>query len=113
MMLPYRIGILKSSLPNDRMILKDILPGQNTLYKNISLHFLRIPPLSKCERELERLREQVYIILKGEGKIVFKEYNKSMNIERGDIVYIPPAYTHTIINTGDYEMDILIIYSPP
>jgi len=111
-MLPYRIGILKSPIPNDKIIFKDILLGKNTLYGRLSLHFLRIPPLSKCERELERQREQIYVILKGEGKIVFKEY-KTISIERGDIIYIPPAYSHTIINAADYEMDILIIRAPP
>ncbi|HIQ03798.1 MAG TPA: cupin domain-containing protein [Desulfurococcales archaeon] len=112
-MLPHKINIFKIVSPSDKVVFRDVLSGKNTLYKSISLRLLRIPPLTKFERGLERLREQVYIVLEGSGKILFKEYNKTISIERGDIVYIPPAYTHTIINTGDYEMSILIVSSPP
>ncbi len=58
----------------------------------------------------EHETEETYIILSGEGVMTVGE--KSRNIQRLDIVYIPPFVTHSLKNTGKEEMEMMFVYAP-
>lgn len=55
--------------------------------------------------------EEVMIYLKGQG-IMRMEDGSEVELQRGDITYVPAGEAHKLLNTGEGEFVFLFIYSP-
>lgn len=72
---------------------------------------MSLQPQEDIGAEIHDSNEQVLICLEGSGKFVI---NGSENTyESGDMVLVRAGQEHNFINTGDSEMKIITIYSPP
>jgi mannose-6-phosphate isomerase-like protein (cupin superfamily) len=58
----------------------------------------------------EHDEEEVYIILSGIGKMTVGDEIRS--VKKGDAVYIPPGYIHSLKNIGAEDMEMLFTYAP-
>lgn len=57
--------------------------------------------------------EEIYILIKGSGKLLIKEKNKvrKINMKKGKIYLIPGKSGHRLINTGKNRLEVFTIYS--
>lgn len=102
---------IPESEPNHRfmglMFERDITPTAN-----MSAGFVILPP----KQEQKKLSahpgvEEIYFVVQGKGKFVLDE--KEVEVERGTAVYVTPGCRHRAINTGDEEMQLFWVNSPP
>ncbi len=102
---------IKEFLAGDYSILKELLhPEKDGIELGYSIAMARINPGATTLKH--RLKSsEVYYILQGRG-IMHIDKESSM-VEKGDLIYIPPASTQRIENTGDEELVFLCIVSPP
>ena len=61
--------------------------------------------------EVHLNNEQVLIAITGQGKVVLNGQENKFN--QGDMVLVRAGVEHNFINTGDSELKIITIYSPP
>jgi mannose-6-phosphate isomerase-like protein (cupin superfamily) len=54
--------------------------------------------------------EEVYYILRGAGRMTVGD--ETRGVEAGDAVFIPRGQTHTLENTGQEPMTILLVCGP-
>ncbi len=54
--------------------------------------------------------EEVYIILSGKGTMTVGKEMK--DIEGFSVVYIPPNVEHSLVNTGQENLEIIYVYAP-
>ena len=54
--------------------------------------------------------EEIYFIMKGEGEMTVGEETRS--VVPGDAVWIPCGEPHSLTNSGDGELFILVVASP-
>lgn len=60
---------------------------------------------------LHRLRSsEVYYVLSGEG--VFTVGERSVAVSRGDVVYVPPGESQTVLNQGAERLEFLCLVDP-
>ena len=59
-----------------------------------------------------RNRGELYIGIRGKGLILMQKWAemKIENIERGNIVYVPPCWAHRSVNVGSEDLVFLAIY---
>jgi quercetin dioxygenase-like cupin family protein len=55
--------------------------------------------------------EETIFILKGRARV--SSSGEEQILEAGDIVYLPPNETHTLINSGREDLQFLWVYTPP
>ncbi len=50
--------------------------------------------------------EEIYIFVKGRGKMILKKENEyhEYDVEPGDIILVPSGFWHRVINTGEEEL---------
>ena len=63
------------------------------------------------ERHYHRITEEIYFVLKGQGKMVID--GETSQMRPGDAVLIPPGAWHTLENNGTSELRILCCCAPP
>ena len=63
------------------------------------------------ERHYHRVTEEIYFVLKGQGKMVID--GETSQMRPGDAVLIPPGAWHTLENNGTSELRILCCCAPP
>jgi mannose-6-phosphate isomerase-like protein (cupin superfamily) len=63
------------------------------------------------ERHYHRVTEEIYFVLKGQGKMEVDGQTSQMR--PGDSVLIPPGAWHTLENNGTSELRILCCCVPP
>ncbi len=54
--------------------------------------------------------EEVYYILKGEGEMTVGK--ETRQVKAGDAIYIPRMNPHTLANTGNGDMTLLLVCGP-
>lgn len=54
--------------------------------------------------------EQIYFILGGLGTVTVG--NESKDVSEGDVIQVPPKFSHTIKNRGTYPLRFFIIRAP-
>jgi len=68
-------------------------------------------PVGKAVRRHHHLQtEEVYYILKGEGEMTVGD--ETQKVKAGDAVYIPRTNKHTLVNTGNEDMTLLLVCGP-
>jgi mannose-6-phosphate isomerase-like protein (cupin superfamily) len=87
-----------------------VITGKNKLSpENFMMGYVIIYPEGKVPLH-EHENEEVYTILKGEGRMYIGD--QSREIKAKSSVYIPPNKPHALENTGDEELEMLFVYSP-
>ncbi len=83
---------------------------KQTSNERISIGLVKISPNSKHERHFHFGEEQVLFTLEGSGiQVIDGEENI---IKPGMIMHCPPYSEHEVINTGDGDLTLIIIYTP-
>ena len=75
------------------------------LAKHVQSKIITIFPEEELSLQKHKKREEHWIIIKGEGKIVLQD--SILNVEQGRYIYIPKGCKHQIINTSKCENLIL------
>ena len=79
--------------------------------KNMKVHMGIFPPGQASSRHSHPESEEIVFIVKGKGK-VFTDHG-TFEYKENSVVFIPPGVSHQYKNTGDDEMILIAIYSPP
>jgi len=68
--------------------------------------------MTKGHYHSKRDRAELYIALKGRGLLLMQRDNEVqwVEMEKGDIIYVPPYWAHRSINIGDEDFAFLAIY---
>jgi len=77
--------------------------------KNFMMGYVVIFPNGKVPMH-EHENEEVYTVLKGSGEMHVGEEVQRM--EAVSSVYIPPNQPHSLVNTGDEDLEMMFVYSP-
>ena len=69
-----------------------------------------LPPGSAVTPHHHRELEEIYYILSGSGRMTVGE--ESNTVAAGDAVYVPRGHRHTLKNTGDEPIRLLVVCGP-
>jgi mannose-6-phosphate isomerase-like protein (cupin superfamily) len=69
-----------------------------------------LPPGRAVTPHHHRELEEIYYILSGRGRMTVGE--ESAEVAAGDAVYVPRGHRHTLENTGDEPIRLLVICGP-
>ena len=72
---------------------------------------MSLQPGEDIGAEVHKHNEQLLIAVEGKGKVVLDGQENEFN--KGDMVLVRAGREHNFINTGDTELKIVTIYSPP
>lgn len=78
--------------------------------RNLSVNWLEVPPGAAEELLSHEEAEQVYIVVKGSGKM--SATGDTQSLGPGDLVLIPPATDHSVANDGDEALALVSVQSP-
>jgi mannose-6-phosphate isomerase-like protein (cupin superfamily) len=79
--------------------------------RNMSVTWLDVPGGAEQALHSHEETEQVYIVVSGGGTMTVA--GDTQEVERGDLVMVPPATDHSIANGGEDELCCVSIQSPP
>lgn len=69
-----------------------------------------LPPGKSVTPHHHQVLEEIYYILSGSGVMTIGD--ESQAVSAGDAIYIPKHHQHTLTNTGDEDMTILLVCGP-
>jgi mannose-6-phosphate isomerase-like protein (cupin superfamily) len=69
-----------------------------------------LPAGASVGRHYHQETEEIYYILRGAGRMTVGD--KTRDVKAGDAVFIPSLHTHTLENTGQESMLILLVCGP-
>lgn len=69
-----------------------------------------LPPGKTVTPHHHEVLEEIYYILSGSGVMTIG--NEAKMVSAGDAIYIPIHHRHTLTNTGNEEMKILLVCGP-
>ena len=69
-----------------------------------------LPPGKAVTPHTHEVLEEIYYILSGSGVMTIDA--ESREVSAGDAIYIPKQHRHTLMNTGDEDMKILLVCGP-
>lgn len=91
---------------------------KNTFYRrviftapSIQLVLMSIPPGEEIGEEIHEKVDQFIRIESGQGSFIISR--EEISAVDGDAVVIPQGTRHNLINTGDTDLKVYAIYSPP
>jgi mannose-6-phosphate isomerase-like protein (cupin superfamily) len=79
--------------------------------RNLSVTWVDVPPGAEQRSHSHEDAEQVYIIVRGNGRM--KVAGDVEEVGEGDLVFIPPATDHGIVNDGQATLVYVSASSPP
>ena len=79
--------------------------------KKSQLVLMAIPEGEDIGAEVHPATDQILFIVDGEGKAVVN--GKTFKVEENDVVFVPAGARHNLINSGDEELKLFTVYSPP
>ncbi|MDD4625080.1 MAG: cupin domain-containing protein [Candidatus Paceibacterota bacterium] len=79
--------------------------------KNSQLVLMSLKPGEEIGMEIHEDHDQFFRFEKGEGKVIIDE--NEYKVEEDFAVIVPAGAQHNVINTGDKDMRLYTIYSPP
>ena len=97
-------------IAGDRTRLRELLhPGKSDANVGYSLAHGYLDPGNRSSRH--RLQSsEVYYFLAGEGTFTVGE--RSVEVSRGDVVYVPPGADQSLMNTGTQAIEFLCLVDP-
>ena len=79
--------------------------------KKSQLVLMASPEGEDIGAEVHPATDQILFIVDGEGKAVVN--GKTFKVEENDVVFVPAGARHNLINSGDEELKLFTVYSPP
>ena len=79
--------------------------------RNLTVTWVDVPPGSEQRVHSHPDAEQVYVIVRGQGRMSVA--GDVEDVGEGDLVFIPPATSHSIVNDGAETLVIVTAASPP
>lgn len=95
----------------DGSTIYELLNPQNSEVRAFSVALAVIRPGESTKPHVHELFSEVYFVVRGSG--LFIGDGEAVEIRGGDVVYIPPGVVHWVKASGDSELHILCICSPP
>ncbi|MFC1646936.1 cupin domain-containing protein [Patescibacteria group bacterium] len=94
---------------DDPGVVKKVLVSNDQIPKGkvMMINWCKMPKGRSFNRHLHQDMTEVYVILKGSGKITVG--NKSETVKTGDAVVIHPKSKHEMVNIGNIDMKYLAI----
>lgn len=80
--------------------------------KHSQLVLMNLQPGDEIGEEVHDTIDQFIRVDAGKGKVVLNQTDE-YDIEDGFAVVVPAGTAHNVINTGDTELKLYTIYSPP
>ena len=59
----------------------------------------------------QRDADAMAFIIKGKGKSVLE--GRSHDVAKHDLVFVPTGRTHSMVNSGQNALKVIVVYSPP
>ena len=94
------------------------LAKENTLFRKVvytgkysQLVLMSIPAGGDIGEETHDTIDQILFFVKGEGEAVLS--GESKPIKKGDVVFVPAGTLHNFKNTGQEDLKLYTVYSPP
>ncbi len=94
----------------DGSTIREILAYRNSVIKNQSLAEAIVPVGGSTAEHYHPKSEEIYYILKGEGRMKINE--ETRDIAPQDGIAIPPGAPHKIWNTGTEDLVLLCMCAP-
>jgi mannose-6-phosphate isomerase-like protein (cupin superfamily) len=69
-----------------------------------------LPPGAAVTAHHHEVLEEIYYILEGSGMMTISEEQRAVGA--GDAIYIPRHHRHTLCNTGDVPMRVVLVCGP-
>lgn len=79
--------------------------------KDTQIVIMSLLPNEDIGEEVHPKNDQVLYLVEGEGKAVLDD--EAMLFREGDMVLVKAGTKHNFINTGEKDMKIITLYSPP
>lgn len=79
--------------------------------RNMSVTWLEVPAGAEQTLHSHEEAEQVYVVVRGTGSMSVA--GDTQRIGEGDLILVPPATDHSVVNDGDAELACVSIQSPP
>ena len=79
--------------------------------RNMTVTWVDVPPGGEQRAHSHPDSEQVYVIVRGRGRMSVA--GDVEEVGEGDLVFIPPAAPHGIVNTGTETLVYIAAASPP
>ena len=79
--------------------------------RNMSVTWLEVPEGTDQSLHSHEEAEQVYIVTSGSGTMTVA--GDTQEVERGDLVLVPPATDHSIANASSEDLCCVSVQSPP
>jgi len=79
--------------------------------RNLTVTWVDVPPGAEQRAHSHEEAEQVYVIVRGRGRM--QVAGDDEEVGEGDLVFIPPATHHGIVNDGTETLVYVSAASPP
>jgi mannose-6-phosphate isomerase-like protein (cupin superfamily) len=79
--------------------------------RNLTVTWVDVPPGAEQRAHSHEDAEQVYVIVRGRGRM--QVAGDVEEVGEGDLVFIPPATQHGIVNDGTESLVYVSAASPP
>jgi mannose-6-phosphate isomerase-like protein (cupin superfamily) len=79
--------------------------------RNLSVTWLTVPSGAKQALRSHEEAEQAYLIVRGTGTMSVA--GDTQRVGEGDLILVPPATDHSVLNDGEAEFACVSMQSPP
>jgi mannose-6-phosphate isomerase-like protein (cupin superfamily) len=79
--------------------------------RNLTITWVNVPPGAEQRAHSHEDAEQVYVIVRGHGRM--QVAGDVEEVGEGDLIFIPPATPHGIVNDGAETLVYVAAASPP
>jgi mannose-6-phosphate isomerase-like protein (cupin superfamily) len=79
--------------------------------RNLTVTWVDVPPGAEQRAHSHPDSEQIYVIVRGTGRM--RVAGDTEEVSEGDLVFIPPAAEHGIVNEGSETLVYISAASPP
>lgn len=80
--------------------------------KNSQVVLMNIPQKGDIGNEVHETIDQILVFVNGEGEVVINN-SERQKVEKHSVVFVPAGTWHNFINTGDEDLKLFTVYSPP
>lgn len=67
---------------------------------NLKSGYMKLPPGTCVGQHSTKEREELIVVLEGEGRVIIPYEGTFLEIQQNTAVYIPPQTEHNVVNTG-------------
>ncbi len=79
--------------------------------RNLSVTWLSLPAGAEQVLRSQEESEQAYVVVRGAGTMSVA--GDTQQVGEGDLIMVPPATEHSVVNSGEAELSLVSIQSPP